>query len=59
MSASMGIHGVTRITVSAVSKLEKTSSFVRDLVITFDDGQEISFDLFGDRVEDLQVTSKF
>ena len=59
MSASMGIHGITSITVSAVSKLDKTNSFVRDLVITFDDGQEISFDLFGDRAEDLQVTSKF
>ena len=59
MSASMGIHGVTSITVSAVSELEKTSSFVRDITITFDDGQEIKLDLFGDRVEDLQVTSKF
>ena len=58
MSASMGIHGITSITVSAVSKLDKTNSFVRDLVITFDDGQEISFDLFGDRAEDLQVISK-
>ena len=58
MSASMGIHGVKNITVSAVSKLDKTSTFVRDLVIPFDDGQEISFDLFGDCVEDLQVTSK-
>jgi len=58
MSASMSIHRVTNITVTAVNPIEKTSSFARDMVITFDDGQEIELVLFGDRVEDLQVTSK-
>ena len=58
MSMSMSLHHVTNITVSAVIQIEDTDTITRDLIITFDDGQEIKLDLFGDRVEDLQVTSK-
>ena len=59
MSMNLNLHGVTNITVTAVDQIKDTDTITRDLIITFDDGQELKIDLFGDRVEDLQVTSKF
>jgi len=56
---NLNLHGVTNITVTAVDQIKDTNTITRDLIITFDDGQELKIDLFGDRVEDLQVTSKF
>jgi len=58
MSMNLNLHGVTNITVTAVDQIKDTNTITRDLVITFDDGQELKIDLFGDRAEDLQVTSK-
>ena len=58
MSMNLNLHGVTNITVTAVDQIEDTDTITRDLIITFDDGQELKIDLFGDRAEDLQVTSK-
>ena len=58
MSMNLNLHGVTNITVTAVDQIKDTNTITRDLIITFDDGQELKIDLFGDRAEDLQVTSK-
>lgn len=56
---NINLHGVTGITVTEIDHIKDTSTITRDLIISYDDGQKLHIDLFGDRAKDLQIIQKF